>query len=143
MARTEFTRCFSLFSLLCFFSFAHARALTCRQNSHLIENILEPRVTQSDDNGGPTFAIQGVGAVSGDSVHPRLEIRQLEKNPDQWNVYLLGLHRFQMINQTDKLSYFQIAGMSRSSNCRNLIPQTYDKSSDQAWNPSKCVLHNR
>ncbi|OCK82998.1 Di-copper centre-containing protein [Lepidopterella palustris CBS 459.81] len=42
---------------------------------------------------------------------PRLEIRQLEQNADQWNVYLLGLNRFQQMTQSDKLSYYQIAGI--------------------------------
>lgn len=43
-------------------------------------------------------------------VHPRLEIRELEQNLDQWNIYLLGLARFMQTNQSDKLSFYRIAG---------------------------------
>lgn len=45
-------------------------------------------------------------------VQPRLEIRQLQQNADQWNIYLLGLARWQAMNETEKLSYYQIAGTS-------------------------------
>lgn len=45
-------------------------------------------------------------------VQPRLEIRELEKNADQWNIYLLGLARWQATDQRDKLSYYQVAGAS-------------------------------
>jgi tyrosinase len=34
----------------------------------------------------------------------------LERNKDQFNVYLLGLQRLQNIAQNDKFSYYQIAG---------------------------------
>ncbi|KAI7302472.1 Di-copper centre-containing protein [Hortaea werneckii] len=44
-------------------------------------------------------------------VQPRLEIRELEKNADQWNIYLLGLARWQATDQRDKLSYYQVAGI--------------------------------
>ncbi|KAF2747125.1 Di-copper centre-containing protein [Sporormia fimetaria CBS 119925] len=57
------------------------------------------------------FPVLGVPGV-GDSIpHPRLEIRELEKNPEQWNVYLLGLARLQSKDQNDKLSYYQLAGI--------------------------------
>lgn len=46
-------------------------------------------------------------------VQPRLEIRELEKNADQWNIYLLGLARWQATDQRDKLSYYQVAGASK------------------------------
>ena len=44
-------------------------------------------------------------------VQPRLEIRQLQQNTDQWNIFLLGMLRFQQTNQTDQISYYQIAGI--------------------------------
>jgi hypothetical protein len=57
------------------------------------------------------FSVLGVAGLGDSTVYPRLEIRDLKKNhPDQWNLFLLGLQRFQAINQDDKLSYFQIAG---------------------------------
>lgn len=77
------------------------------------------------------FSVLGIAGLGDSTVHPRLEIRDLEKNyPDQWNVYLLGLQRFQSISQDDKLSYFQIAGrllqqmLSLSAYVRN-VAQRY------------------
>jgi tyrosinase len=58
------------------------------------------------------FVTLGMGAFADRTPHPRLEIRELEKNKDQWNVFLLGLSRFQSIDQNEKLSYFQVAGES-------------------------------
>ncbi|KAK0283610.1 hypothetical protein LTR35_006069 [Friedmanniomyces endolithicus] len=52
-----------------------------------------------------------VSGIQAFGIQPRLEIRQLEQNVDQWNIYLLGLARFQATNQSDKLSYYQIAGI--------------------------------
>lgn len=43
--------------------------------------------------------------------HPRLELRQLQNNADQWNLYLLGMERFMAKNKNDPLSYYQIAGI--------------------------------
>ena len=42
----------------------------------------------------------------------RLEVRDLQQsNPDQWNLYLLGLDALHNnINESEPLSYFQIAG---------------------------------
>jgi tyrosinase len=51
-----------------------------------------------------------VTGIQNTSPQPRLEIRQLERNADQWNIYLLGMRRFMRTNQTEKLSYYQIAG---------------------------------
>jgi len=48
-------------------------------------------------------------------IQPRLEIRELEQYTDQWNIYLLGLVRFHQSDQTDKLSYYQIAGKPMES----------------------------
>ncbi|KAK3724436.1 hypothetical protein LTR37_001060 [Vermiconidia calcicola] len=44
-------------------------------------------------------------------VQPRLEVRQLEANADQWNIFLLGMRRFQQTDQSDATSYYQIAGI--------------------------------
>jgi hypothetical protein len=60
---------------------------------------------------GGFFSVLGVGALGDDTVYPRREVRDLEKDQDQWNVYMLGLSRFQNVSQSDKLSYYQIAGM--------------------------------
>lgn len=56
----------------------------------------------------PTVAITG---IQGFGVQTRLEIRRLEQNVDQWNIFLLGLVRFQATDQSDLTSYYQIAGI--------------------------------
>lgn len=68
------------------------------------EHVLNRR--QSTNASGVTV----VTGITGTSPQPRLEIRQLEKNADQWNIYLLGLTRYMRTNETEKLSYYQIAG---------------------------------
>ncbi|KAF3005084.1 hypothetical protein E8E13_009759 [Curvularia kusanoi] len=42
---------------------------------------------------------------------PRLEIRQLKQNADQWNLYLLGMERFMAKDKNDVLSYYQVVGV--------------------------------
>jgi hypothetical protein len=59
----------------------------------------------------PILPILGLPGLGITTVYPRLEIRELQRRPDQFNVYLIGLRRFQNTSQDDKLSYFQIAGM--------------------------------
>lgn len=68
------------------------------------EHLLDRR--QSSSNG--TVVVTG---VTGFGAQPRQEIRQLQKNADQWNLYLLGMHRFMATNESDKMSYYQIAGI--------------------------------
>jgi tyrosinase len=41
----------------------------------------------------------------------RLEIRQLQQNADQWNLYLLGLDAFKKIDETSDLSYYGVCGI--------------------------------
>jgi hypothetical protein len=48
-------------------------------------------------------------------IHPRLEIRDLEKDPDQWNIFLLGFQRMKNMNSSDLLSYYAISGRSNVS----------------------------
>ncbi|KAF2187121.1 Di-copper centre-containing protein [Zopfia rhizophila CBS 207.26] len=46
------------------------------------------------------------------SVPVRREIHDLKASyPDQWNVYILGLRAFQLADQTDPKSFYQIAGI--------------------------------
>ena len=56
---------------------------------------------------GSYYAI--TGATGG--VHPRLEIRELQKNGEMWNLFLLALSEFEGLNQNDIDSYYQIAGI--------------------------------
>ena len=68
---------------------------------HLVETraLLEERANN--------IAIVGVTGT----VSPRLEIRDLAKSATQWNLYLLGMERFKAKASTDRLSYYQIAGV--------------------------------
>jgi tyrosinase len=54
---------------------------------------------------------QGGVCNGGRSSAPRLEIRTLASNPTAWNLYLLGMERFQAKDKNDPLSYYQIAGI--------------------------------
>jgi hypothetical protein len=51
--------------------------------------------------------------ISG-SVPLRLEIRELQQNADQWNLYLLGLDAFKKMDETSDLSYYGVAGRPHS-----------------------------
>lgn len=54
-----------------------------------------------------TYAITGTQG----GVQPRLEIRQLQQNADQFNIYLLGLKKMQATDIKNLTSYYQIAGV--------------------------------
>jgi tyrosinase len=53
------------------------------------------------------FSVVG---VQGSGIHPRLELRELEKDAEMWNLFLMAFARFQAVDQKRKLSYFQMAG---------------------------------
>lgn len=55
---------------------------------------------------GSHYAI--TGATGG--VHPRLEIRELAKTREMWNIFLLALTEFEAMDQNKIDSYYQIAG---------------------------------
>ncbi|KAF2184778.1 Di-copper centre-containing protein [Zopfia rhizophila CBS 207.26] len=57
---------------------------------------------------GSFYAITGVNTGT---VEPRLEIRELKQQPEAWNLFLLALQRFKAMDQSDKISFFQIAGI--------------------------------
>ena len=59
---------------------------------------------------GSYYAITGAK----DGVFPRLEVRELAKNADMWNLFLLALTDFQAIDQNQIDSYYQIGGMFES-----------------------------
>lgn len=63
-------------------------------------------VARTDD--GSFFSVVG---VQGTGVHPRRELRELEKDAETWNIFLQAFARFQAMDQSDKVSYFQVAGM--------------------------------
>ena len=105
MAQTNSTRSFLLLIVLTLlFSWSTSRPV---DNSALAHDLAFWR----RQHGG-VFSVLGIVAFGDGTPHPRLEIRELQKNKDQWNVFLLGLHRFQSVDQNDRLSYFKIAGKS-------------------------------
>ncbi|KAK0108702.1 hypothetical protein ONS95_003493 [Cadophora gregata] len=59
------------------------------------------------------FPITGVHTGSGinGSLPLRIEVRELEKDPVAWTLYILGLDLLQYTPQSDMLSWYQIAGI--------------------------------
>jgi len=57
-----------------------------------------------DDSYFSVVGVQGTG------IHPRQELRELEKDTETWNLFIQAFARFQAMDQSNKLSYFQIAG---------------------------------
>ncbi|KAI9708383.1 MAG: hypothetical protein M1820_004087 [Bogoriella megaspora] len=108
MTLTRKTCPFSLHlaALTCILAFASSTAVRQRL-PHVAENIAEPMLKTRQQPS----TIPITGASSGNGVQPRLEIRQLQQNADQWNLYMLGLQRMQQANQSDPLSWYQIAGI--------------------------------
>ncbi|KAL0630990.1 hypothetical protein Q9L58_010157 [Maublancomyces gigas] len=49
--------------------------------------------------------------IAGGAVPLRTEIREFALNADMFNIYILGLQRMQALPKTDKLSWYQIAGI--------------------------------
>ena len=95
---------------------------------HEVEEVGEPLRRRQD----PTVAITGINAYG---VQPRLEIRQLEQNVDQWNIFLLGLVRFQLTDQSNMTSYYQIAGIHG----RPYIPWDNVPSAEGIDSPGYCT----
>jgi tyrosinase len=55
--------------------------------------------------------LETTGAKSPDgSTGIRREIRELEKDVREWNLYLLGLDLMQYMDQSERESWYQIAG---------------------------------
>jgi tyrosinase len=57
-----------------------------------------------DDSYFSVVGVQGTG------VHPRQEIRDLEKDTETWNLYIQALARFQAMDEKEKTSYYEISG---------------------------------
>ncbi|KAI1428347.1 hypothetical protein F5Y12DRAFT_782760 [Xylaria sp. FL1777] len=59
---------------------------------------------------GQSSIVSSLPLVDG-QPQPRLDIRALEKNHDQWNLYLLALSWMQYTSQDSPFSWYQIAGI--------------------------------
>ena len=47
----------------------------------------------------------------GSTAAPRLEIRDLANNADMWNLFLLGMERFESKDKSEVFSYYQLCGV--------------------------------
>ncbi|KAI9673898.1 MAG: hypothetical protein M1817_002104 [Caeruleum heppii] len=81
---------------------------TTATGSPLGDNPLSKRQTSQSP-----FVVTGVpsGKQSNGAVPFRLEIRELQKNTNQWNLFMLSLSRLQSIDPAQALSYYQLAGI--------------------------------
>ena len=71
-----------------------------------------------------TGSFYGITGIKLGGVQPRLEIRQLQQNPEMWNLYLLALEQFKGMDQSERLSYYQISGKDQA---------TYNESPSQTY----------
>ncbi|KAJ8115420.1 hypothetical protein OPT61_g2936 [Boeremia exigua] len=62
-------------------------------------------VAKADDSYLSVVGVQGTG------VHPRQELRELEKDTGTWNIFLQAFARFQAMDQGEKSSYYKVAGI--------------------------------
>lgn len=113
MIAITFTRALQwllLLGLLC--SPTQSKTIRAHRRRHAVVNLhhIHPHIRRQDLSTGiyPVLGLPGLGI---NTTAPRLEIRELQRNPDLFNLYLLGLQRWQSIGQDDKFSYFQVAGM--------------------------------
>jgi len=62
-----------------------------------------------------TTAVNGiinVPALTGSTVYPRLEVRQMQsQQPNQWTLFLLAMRNWQLEQQNSPSSYYSIAGI--------------------------------
>lgn len=57
------------------------------------------------------IVVGGLGGTLNGTMPARKEIRRLEQNTDLWTLYILGLSLMQYTDQSQLLSYYQIAGL--------------------------------
>ena len=83
-----------------------------------IDEIADSLVARQNDGYTAITGVCSTNANSDGSCNdngrvsaPRLEIRTLKQNADQWNLYLLGMERFQAKDKNDRLSYYQVVGV--------------------------------
>ncbi|RYO37438.1 hypothetical protein AA0113_g11418 [Alternaria arborescens] len=63
-------------------------------------------VAKADDSS--YFSVVG---VQGTGVYPRQELRELEKDTELWNIFIQAFARFQAMDQSQKTSFYQVAGI--------------------------------
>lgn len=71
-----------------------------------IQSFLHQRdISPSDSQNAIVASIPHNG-----SIPLRLELRELQKNSEQWNLYLLAVSWMQWMNQSDPASWYAITG---------------------------------
>ncbi|KAH6644006.1 common central domain of tyrosinase-domain-containing protein [Boeremia exigua] len=113
MAATILTRAFQLLLIVGLFcSTTHSEIVRTHRRRHAVTNLrhVHSHIRRQGSNTGiyPVLGVLGLGL---NNTAPRLEIRELQRNQDLFNLYLLGLQHWQETNQDDKFSYFQVAGI--------------------------------
>ncbi|KAK2600137.1 hypothetical protein QQS21_005152 [Conoideocrella luteorostrata] len=68
------------------------------------------RLTRRDDAKTPIVVRRLPTPVNG-TLPVRLEIRQMKQNSYKWDLFILAMSMFQYANQSDPLSWYQIAGI--------------------------------
>lgn len=97
-----------LFIVVVLCSSTQSKIVRAHRRRHVVADI-HPHIRRQDD----IYPVLGIPGQGVNTTVPRLEIRELQRNPDLFNVYLLGLQRWQNASQDDKFSYFQVAGVSQ------------------------------
>jgi hypothetical protein len=100
-------------------------------------------VAKADDSYFSVVGVQGTG------VHPRQELRELQKDTELWNIFIQAFARFQAMDQDQKISYFQVAGtksvlfLYNSTNSvrdtRSAVPEVGQRERD-IWSGDEGVL---
>ena len=76
-----------------------------------VDDLLEEHHHLEERQSGGFVPVTGV-SVTGNGIYPRLEVRQmLFTKPNQWTLFVLGLQRFQAMSESERMSYYQIAGI--------------------------------
>ena len=70
-----------------------------------------PLQNEQDSHFDKRASYLAITGLASSGTHPRLEIRQLQQNTVQWNLYLLALNQFKGMSQADKSSYYQVSGI--------------------------------
>jgi tyrosinase len=105
---------------MCFQHCGRLRVSASPLLKHEVEGVRSAGQSTLQRRQDQTVAITGINTFG---VQPRLEIRQLQQNADQWNIFLLGMRRFQQTNQSDLTSYYQVRA---STHIRLLMIQHVD-----------------
>jgi len=70
-----------------------------------------PLHDEEDSHFSKRESYLAITGLQSSGTHQRLEIRQLQHDTPQWNLYLLALNRFHDMSPADKSSYYQVAGI--------------------------------